>query len=269
MTPARRLSTAGLGVNVRIEGAGPPLLFLGGSNFDLSIRAPVFDSELKRHFTVAAADPRGLGLTDAPDGEWTMQDFAQDALHLMDALGWTQADVLGESFGAMTALHLAALAPNRINRIALCAGAAGGAGGSSYPVHDFLHIPDADERARRALDILDCRFADRMTRAPEEAAGTIAARVKAEAEFLSRHNNMLGYPRLLAARANHDAWHLLPKIHAQTLIFAGRYDRQAPPDCAENIARAMPNTTLHIVEGGHSICFATPEPVATILRIWS
>ncbi len=269
MTPARHLTTAGIGVHARVEGAGPPLLFLGGSNFDLSIRAPVFDSALSQHFTVAAADPRGLGLTDAPDGAWTMQDYAQDALHLMDALGWAQADILGESFGAMTALHLAALAPDRINRIALCAGAAGGAGGSSYPIHEFLQIPDAAERARRALEIMDCRFADRMTQAPDEAAAAIAARVKTEAAFLSHHNNMVGYPRLLAARANHDAWALLPKIEAQTLIFAGRYDRQAPPNRAQNIARAMPNATLHMVEGGHAICFATPEPVATILRVWT
>ncbi len=97
-------------------------------NFDLSINAPVFNSGLSDHFTVAAADPRGLGATDAPDGEWSMSDYAQDALDIMDALGWDDAFLLGESFGAMTALHLVTAAPERVVGLALAAGSSGGAG---------------------------------------------------------------------------------------------------------------------------------------------
>ncbi len=265
----QRLATAGITINVRIEGAGPPLLFLGGSNFDLSIRAPVFDSDLAKHFTIAASDPRGLGGSDAPNGEWTMQDYAQDALNLMDALGWQQADVLGESFGAMTALHLAALAPDRINRIALSAGSPGGGGGRSYPIHEFQEIVDARVRARLALEVMDCRFESLVFEDPDAAHDLISARVLTEAAFVASHNNATGHPRLLQARASHDAWDLLPHIASQTLIFAGRYDRQAPPERSENIAHALPNATLHMIEGGHSICFGMPEPVATILKNWT
>ncbi|MFT4730991.1 MAG: hypothetical protein ACI9UN_005526, partial [Granulosicoccus sp.] len=56
---SQRLKTAGLTVNCRIEGSGPPLLFLGGSSFDQAIKAPVFDSDLAKYFTFAACDPRG------------------------------------------------------------------------------------------------------------------------------------------------------------------------------------------------------------------
>lgn len=165
---AHRTATAGLTVNLRIEGSGPPLLFLGGSNFDLSIKTTVFDSHLPEHFTVAAADPRGLGQTDQPDGEWSMKDYVNDALLVMDALGWTQVDVLGESFGAMVALNMALIAPERIHRMAL----------------------------------------------------------------------------------------------------AGRYDEQAPLERAVRITRAMPSASLTVVEGGHSICFSAPEPMATIIKGW-
>ena len=266
MTLPRRLHTAGITVNVRTEGSGPPLLFLGGSNFDLSVRAPVFDSALPQHFTVAAADPRGLGQTDQPAGDWTMQDYARDALDLLDALGWEQACILGESFGAMTALHLAALAPGRISRTALCVGAPGGAGGSSYPIHEFLGISDATARARAALEILDTRFAD-LT--PQEADQRVHDRVATEAAFLASHANATGYPRLLAARAAHDAWDALPHITAPTLIFAGRYDNQAPSDRAQAMTDRLPNAALHLVDGGHSICFSHPAPVATLLQNWT
>jgi len=263
---ATPVQTAGLRVNLRVEGAGPPLLFLGGSNYDMSLRAPVFSSELMGAFTVASADPRGLGLTDAPDGDWRMQDYARDALDLLDVLGWQKADVLGESFGAMTALHLAALAPERINRIALSAGAAGGQGGSSYPIHEFQNIADPRSRARAALEILDSRFADL---AAAEAEKQVEARSASDAVFMAHGANAQNHPRLLRARAGHDAWDHLPNITAPTLVFAGRYDMQAPPDRAENIACAMPNAALHMIEGGHGICFATPDPVSIILKDWT
>jgi len=225
VSPPYRIKTATLHVNVRVGGSGPPLLFLGGSNFDLSLKALVFDSQLPQHFTVAAADPRGLGATDAPDGDWTMKDYAQDALALLDALNWDSACVLGESFGAMTALHLAALAPERITRLALAAASPGGVGGSSYPV-------------------------------------------EAEALFIASHNNATGYPRLLQARAGHDISHALPGISCDTLVFAGRYDQQAPIDRAEYITSHLPNSQLHVIDGGHSHCFATPEPVTVMIREW-
>lgn len=269
MSAPCRLKTAGLTVNLRQEGSGPPLLFLGGSNFDLSINAPVFDSALPTHFTVAAADPRGLGATDAPDGDWSMVDYAQDALDLLDTLGWDQVDVLGESFGAMVAMHLTALAPERIKRLALAAGSPGGAGGSSYPVQQFLGIDDTHLRARAALAILDTRFEELLKSSPDEAEQRIRARMEVEKRFRESHRNAEGYPRLLAARAGHDAWQLLPEIAAPTLVFCGLHDAQAPPQRAENIVRAMPHATLHAIDGGHTHCFATSEAVDIILGQWA
>lgn len=269
MTAAYALKTNGLTVNIRVEGAGPKLLFLGGSNFDLSLNTRIFDSELVQHFTIAAADPRGLGGTDGPAGDWTMGDYAQDALDILDALGWDTAHVLGESFGAMTALHMAAMAPDRINRLALAAGAAGGAGGASYPIETLRDIADKRERAKTALALMDDRFTALLVTDPAKAQIAINKRIDTEVAFMSSGKNAQNHSRLLAARAGHDAWNVLPEIAIPTLVFAGRYDQQAPLDRAENIAQKMPNATLQIVEGGHSICFATPEPVATILRHWT
>jgi 3-oxoadipate enol-lactonase len=269
MKNPRRMKTTGLTVNIRIEGSGPPLLFLGGSNFDLSLKALVFDSELPNYFTVAACDPRGLGLTDSPSGAWTMLDYAQDALHVLDALDWEKADILGESFGAMVALHLAILAPQRIRRLALAAGSPGGAGGSSFPIEKFLEVADPLERARSSLSILDSRFDALLRDAPEEADLHIHARTASDTAFFSSHNNRNGYPRLLRTRATHDCWEQLPEITAPTLIFAGSYDQQAPQANAENMAQSIPHASLEIVNGGHGHCFGSPTPVATIVKHWT
>ena len=269
MSHTQKVVSEDLNINLRVEGSGRPLLYLGGSNFDLSIKAPVFSSELTTHFTVAAYDPRGLGQTDAPPGDWTMLNYANDALLVMDWLGWNQVDVLGESFGAMTALHLALLAPKRINRLALAAGSPGGAGGSSYPIHRFQSITDPVERARASLSVLDSRFEALQCSDPEEAECRLRTRVASDAAFMESHHNRSGYPRLLKARATHNCWTQLPKIKSPTLIFAGRYDQQAPLACSQNMERAIAFATLEVVDSCHSLCFTSPQPVASIVKHWT
>lgn len=269
MSAPQIIQTSHLPLNVRVQGEGPPLLFLGGSNFDLSIRAPVFDSALTKHFTVAAADPRGLGKSALPIGTTcSMQDFAKDALNLMDALGWSTACVLGESFGAMVAMELALMAPERIVKLGLAAGAPGGLGGSSYPIHDLLHIDDHRERVIRSLTIQDLRFEDLQVHYPEEAEARITLRLNNDDAFLKHSYNASGYPRLLATRACHDCWDRLPAITTPTLIIAGKFDNQAPLDRAKSMQAQMPQAELVIFDNGHNVLFATPTPIDIIIELW-
>lgn len=262
------VKTANLNQNVRVEGNGPPLLFLGGSNFDLSIRAPVFDTALVNHFTVAAADPRGLGNSESPAGNWSMQDYANDALDLLDALEWNNACVLGESFGAMVALELALLAPKRIKRLGLAAGAPGGRGGTSYPIHQLLETQDQRERVLRSLTVQDSRFEQLLRNRPTEAEERIAQRMHMDSRFFSNTNNANGYPRLLAARAKHDCWNSLNAIATDTLIIAGRFDNQAPIERSRAMVANIQQAELLTFDDGHNVCFATPAPVTAIVERW-
>ena len=263
MSLPKRISLDRLTVNLRVDGEGPPLLYLGGSSFDLAIRAAVFSSDLAQHFTVAAADPRGLGKTDAPPGDWSMQDYALDALSILDHLGWESAFVLGESFGAMIALHLASHAPDRVRAMALCSGAPGGPGRRSFAIESILEIDDHYERACRTLSLQDSRF-DPDTPDPK----MISARILFEQRLMAHGNNAQGIRRLLKARAQHDAWNQLSAIKTPTLIFSGIYDLQAPPNLSEMMATQMPNAKLYRIKGGHNICFNNPKPVQQILNTW-
>lgn len=268
MSQPQLIQTTHITQNLRIEGNGPPLLFLGSSGFDLSVKAAVFDSALVDHFTVAAADPRGLGYTETPEGAWTMRDYAQDALDILDHLGWEQACVLGESFGAMVALELAIMAPQRVSKLGLAAGASGGQGGASYPIHEFLAIEEPRARAIKSLVIKDTRFEALLTQDPSEAEESILARIQNDAQFLNSAKNAQGYPRLLTARADHDCWDRLHQITADTLLIAGDYDNQAPMDRAEAIATRIPNTTLLRFPSGHAVCFDSDLPVKAIVQRW-
>ena len=263
-----RVRTARLALHVRRAGRGPALLFLGGSNTDMRLRCPVMASGLPDAFDVIAYEPRGLARSDAPPGDWTMRDYAEDAVSLLDALGIDRALVLGESFGGMTALHLAALHPDRVSGLAVMAATAGGRLGASYPVEGWLPLPP-DQAARAALRVQDLRFAACEATDPPAAAARHAQRTAFERAFRACPANAAGYPRLLQARAGHDAVDLLDRIACPAIVMAGQDDGQAPLAAVTRLAEALPRARLWTFPGGHGFGFATPEPVRRLIAAWA
>ena len=63
---------------------------------------------------VVALDQRGHGDSDRPVGPYDGATVAADALTALDALGLSRVVVVGHSWGASTALRLAATAPERV-----------------------------------------------------------------------------------------------------------------------------------------------------------
>ena len=70
-------------------------------------------------FRLLSFDARGYGASDHPRDEYTIQLWADDAAHLLDALGIARVLVHGTSMGGMIAIALAATHPERV--IAACA----------------------------------------------------------------------------------------------------------------------------------------------------
>ncbi|KAM0000562.1 putative carboxylesterase [Helianthus debilis subsp. tardiflorus] len=70
---------------------------------------------------VCAFDNRGMGRSSIPKNkaEYTTRVMANDALSVMDHLGWKKAHVFGHSMGGMIACKLAAISPDRILSLAL------------------------------------------------------------------------------------------------------------------------------------------------------
>ena len=76
------------------QGQQAQLLYISGTGDDLRKKPSVFDSPLTRFFQVAAYDQRGLGQSDKPDRPYSMANYADDALRLLDHLGWNWAHVI-------------------------------------------------------------------------------------------------------------------------------------------------------------------------------
>lgn len=107
---ARMPQTEGAGVALHYEerGAGAPALLVHGMASDAARWSAALD-ELAAHGARAIAlDRRGYGSSGAPEpyAATTIQEQAQDAGALLEALGAVPALLAGEGFGALVVLEL-------------------------------------------------------------------------------------------------------------------------------------------------------------------
>lgn len=115
-----KIEANGLKFHIQQAGEGPDVILIHGVTGDLSIwflcRAM---QEWAASHRVTAFDLRGHGYSEVPPSGYTSADQAQDVLAIMDAIGSERARLVGHSFGAVIAAHVAAIAPERVDAVVL------------------------------------------------------------------------------------------------------------------------------------------------------
>ena len=99
-------------------GRGEPLLLISGLATDLRIWAcqrMVFG----RRYRCIALDNRGSGRSGKPDGPYSLEQMAADAVAVLDAEGIGRAHVVGHSMGSYIAQMLAVGYPDRLRSLTL------------------------------------------------------------------------------------------------------------------------------------------------------
>ena len=74
---------------------------------------------LSEHLKVITFDNRGCGKSDRPEGPYSLDDYADDILGLMDHLNLEKANLMGYALGAMIVMHFALKYPDRIDKLVL------------------------------------------------------------------------------------------------------------------------------------------------------
>lgn len=241
----------------------PPVLFLGGSNSDLRLKRAFLDSALAEQCEIITYEPRGIGRSEQPPGPWSMADYALDAVALLDATGWSKVAVIGESFGGMTALHLALMAPERVSSLVIAAATAGGAC-CSADISTQLHMPP-EAAASESLRLQDSRHQQLHDQDPDAFRQLVATRLNFNKAFSSPSVTSGGYAKLLNARATHDCIDQLHQINTKVTVIAGRYDRQAPFEFQQELAATLPNARFHAFDAGHNVLFGNTDAAAVAL----
>jgi 3-oxoadipate enol-lactonase len=234
------------GCRIRYELAGDPgeprLLILEGAADRIEgwrRSLPTLSGEL----SVAIVDHRGNGDSDEPPGPCTMATFVEDAIGVLDEIGWDRAHVYGQSFGGMVAQELALTYPHRVRGLVLGCTTAGER--HTVPVEE-AKVPKGEPwRSWYGPGYPDLH--------PDEVAED-----RRVASGPPEHPE--GARRQWEAMVSWDAYDRLPEISAPTLVLHGTADRIVAPANAEVLAARIPRSELVLLEGaGHVYHWEQPE----------
>lgn len=261
---------------VEVVGRGYPLLVMhGGPGGDhctmLDLRKGA--DELKLVFYDHRCNGRSTG---APVSSMTWENLTADADALREKLGFEKWAVLGHSFGGKVALEYALRYPDRLSHLVLL-----DSGGDSRWPQEY----GPELLARRGFPPKTVRLARRFLNGqiePREffpslmklgSAYDPAASILQAAGLVIRggwRSRMRPEALIFAAPHLLKGWSVmdrLSEIKVPTLVMAGREDFCFPPEHQGQLAAAIPNAELRIIEhAGHNPQWERPDEVVDALR---
>jgi 3-oxoadipate enol-lactonase len=187
-------------------------------------------------------DLRGHGRSEAPPGDYTLEQLADDLRGLLDAVGIRRCHFVGLSLGAMVGLAAAIRSPLRYASLTLAAAATG----LSPQLRPTWDQRIAAVRSPRGMDaVIDVTLSRWFTAA---FFATRAADVAHAAQVL-RRTPVAGYAGCVAAMSRGDLAPRLSAIDCPVLVMAGDDDHAMPLAHAEEIVRSLPQARLHRIPG--------------------
>ncbi len=212
--------------------------------------------ELSARFRTIRYDARGHGGSPVPPGPYSIAELATDLVALLDELGVERAHLVGLSLGGMTAMHVAAHHPERVEQlVVLCTSARLG------PASSWL-----DRASTVRTDGAGAVAAAVVGRWYTEAYRRSRPDVTAAAEAMVASTPAEGYAACCEAIASMDLTADLGRIGAPTLAIAGAADPATPPEHLERIARAIPGARLLVVDDAAHLANAEqPEQVTAAI----
>lgn len=224
-------------LSYEVVGEGQPVVLSGSVGSDRHMWDPQVDLLVAAGFQVIRYDHRGHGASPAPEGPYTLEELAADAIALLDRLGLRQVSWVGLSLGGMVGMWLAEHEPSRVDRMVLCCTSASLGPASMW--QERAHR--ARTEGMRALsELVVGRW---LTPGFAEANPDTRRRLR---DMVSSHSPE-GYASCCTAIETMSIEDELPSITVPTLVIAGAEDPATPPDHGQRIADAIPGARLVVV----------------------
>lgn len=241
-------------------GRGEPLLLVSGLATDLRIWA-CQRMAFGRRFRCIALDNRGSGRSEKPDGPYTLEQMAADAVAVLDAEGVGRAHVVGHSMGSYIAQVMAVQYPDRFRSLTL-------AGTACRHVTWRLELLGRWQETARTQGVHAwARRAFPYLLGPR-TAWTLGLFInllwpillqQPKHAFDSQIEALLGAPDGERGR--------LSEVEAPTLVVCGARDTLTTPADAAEVAALIPDARLVTLKGaGHGLMLeAAPDFNAAVL----
>lgn len=246
------VETNGFAAHVSLAGPpGAPAVLLIHS---LGASLEIWEAQahaLSRGFFVIRYDLRGHGLSEhAPassGGALTIEDYAGDAIALLDSLGVRDAHVAGISIGGLIAQAIAAAIPRRVRSLVLCGT------GLGFPPPEPWIARAASVRKDGLRPIVDGtmdRWIGKDYQATPAGRGLRALFLRTDVE---------AYAAAAEALATADLSTRTPRLAEAAgapipaLVLVGELDPSSPPARAEALAAALPGAKLVVIPGAYHV----------------
>jgi pimeloyl-ACP methyl ester carboxylesterase len=248
------------------DAADPPMLLIMG----LGAQLIAWDDELcqqlaGRGFHVIRYDNRDVGLStkfdDTPEPDtmavlqgdrssvaYSLDDMANDAAGLLDALGIRRAHIVGVSMGGMIAQLLAIDHPDRVLSLASIMSSPHhpSIGGPTPQAMELLMQPPPTEREAVIAREVETT---RTLGSPGFPFDEERTRRRAAAQF-DRAFSPAGVARQVGAVVSAaDRTERLSSVDVPTVVIHGDKDQLVTPTGGEATAKAVPGATLLVIEG--------------------
>ena len=183
---------------------------------------------------------------DSIPAGWSTADMARDQAQVMDLLGIEQADIVGVSMGGMIAQHLAAAYPEKVRKLVLVVTAPRPNPILLESVDEWVSLARKGDHAALMQSNLKRIYSEAYCRKNRWMVPLTAklTKPKSYARFFAQAE---------ACRV-HDAWDLLPRITAPTLVIGGERDLSLGAEASRLLVERIHGAELKLYEQwGHGL----------------
>ena len=241
-----------------------PIILITGASATMDMWNPLLLEQLaSANYRVIIFENRGVGESTVGTKEFSISQFANDTLGLLDALGISKADVLGWSMGGFIAQQLALTNPDKVDNLILYTTSCGGPNDRPTPPEVMQIVTN-------------------ISMSQEERMQKLAPLFFAPASWFKAHLDYLNYFRipkefpvpqqihlqqLDAAATWTGTCNALSNITQPTLIIVGTDDDAAPDSLT--LAERIPGSWLiQIRDAGHGLMYQHPDEFNRVLMIF-
>ena len=251
-----KIKSNGIDIHYQIEGAdNAPWVTLSHS---LGCNQHMWDDQmatLTQQYKVLRFDTRGHGQSSAPEGDYTLEQMADDVKGLFDALGITRTHWVGLSMGGMIGQTFALKYPGVFQSLILADTT------SRRPpnAEQMWGERVAAARADGMQGVLDSTLARWFTAPYRNTRKDVMARIGEQ--ILSTPVD--GFSGACAAIAKVNTLDRLKEIQCPVFIIVGAEDHGTPPEMARAIHENLPGSELLIIESAAHLSNVEQDEVFT------
>lgn len=228
-----------------------PIVLLNSIGTDMDVWAPLLPALRKSH-QLLRVDTLGHGASDAPGGDYSLTELANDVFAAMDAAGIASAAVAGLSLGGMIAMEMALARPLRVAALALvCTSATM----DTAVWHDRVKTVRVDGMTKVAGLAMGRFLSPDFVAAKIEVADTISRQLVGM--------DPAGYAGCAAAIRDMKIAARLPNIACPTLVIVGDRDISTPFEGhGDYLLANIPNAHHCVLPAAHLATIEAPELLA-------